>query len=225
MFVRLSYVLLNSGGFDLGEKKAEECGEGAATVAEGELGSNVELCHGLVLVGEKEERIIAEAVGASWRGYDLSFDGAVADAENVSVAGCGEDAVVTGFRILDGDFAKGVEEVEVVALVCGCFAGEREVLIYLGQVIFGVASGANAGGSVEGVYFEAGVVGYDDLAGGVVGVEDGFEAGVALESGFVFSGSGNFFYAGEWSYCGVLCCCCGEVTELARVGGGDVDQL
>ena len=59
-------------------------------------------------------------------------------------------------------------------------------------LVVGVAGGADAGGSVEGVDFEAGVVGDDDLAGGVVGVVDGFEAGVAFEGGFVFGGGGDF---------------------------------
>ncbi len=65
-------------------------------------------------------------------------------------------------------------------------------------LVFGVAGGADAGGSVEGVDFEAGVVGDDDLVGGVVGVVDGLEAGVAFEGGFVFGGGGDFFEVGEW---------------------------
>ena len=58
-------------------------------------------------------------------------------------------------------------------------------------VVVGEAGGADAGGSVEGVDFEAGVVGDDDFAGGVVGVVDGFEAGVAFEGGLVFGGGGD----------------------------------
>ncbi len=81
-----------------------------------------------------------------------------------------------------------LEEVEVVALVCGVQrSGPVEV------VVVGVTGGADAGGSVEGVDFEAGVVGDDDLAGGVVGVVEGFEAGVAFEGRFVFGGGWDFF--------------------------------
>ena len=40
--------------------------------------------------------------------------------------------------------------------------------------------------------------GYDDLAGCVKGVCEGFYAGVAFEGGFVFGGGGDFFYAWEW---------------------------
>ena len=57
---------------------------------------------------------------------------------------------------------------------------------------------ADAGCSVEGVDFEAGVVGDDDFSGDVVGVVDGFEAGVACEGGFVFGWGGDFFQVGEW---------------------------
>jgi len=64
-------------------------------------------------------------------------------------------------------------------------------------VVVGEAGGADAGRSVESVYFEAGVVGDDDLARGVAGVVDGFEAGVAFEGGFVFGWRGDFLYAGE----------------------------
>ena len=71
-------------------------------------------------------------------------------------------------------------------------------------MVFGEAGGADAGCSVEGVDFEAGVVGDDDLAGCVAGVVDGFEAGVAFEGGFVFGGGRDFFYAGSGAR--VMCC-------------------
>ena len=64
---------------------------------------DVELGHGLVLFGEIEERVVAEAVGAAWCGQDLAFDGAVADGEDVAVAGGGEDAVVAGGALGEGD--------------------------------------------------------------------------------------------------------------------------
>ena len=68
-------------------------------------------------------------------------------------------------------------------------------------MVVGVAGGADAGGSVEGVDFEAGVVGDDDLVGGVEGVVDGFEAGVAFEGGFVSSGGagGSVYRTGKWA--------------------------
>ena len=88
----------------MGEEGLEERGEGSTTMAEGEFGSDVEFGHGLVLFGEIEERVVAEAVGAARCGEDFSFHGAVADGEDFSVAGCGEDAVVTGF-MWAGDFA------------------------------------------------------------------------------------------------------------------------
>ena len=108
-------------------------------------------------------------------------------------------------------------------MVCGC--GLSVVFGWVEVLVVGEAGGADAGGSVEGVYFEAGVVGDNDLAGGAAGVVDGFEAGVAFEGGFVFCGGGDFFYAREWGQYEVLRCCGGEVAELAWVGGGDVNRL
>ena len=60
-------------------------------------------------------------------------------------------------------------------------------------VVFGEAGGADAGCSVEGVDFEAGVVGDDDFAGGVAGVVDGLVAGIAFEGGLVFWWDRDFF--------------------------------
>ncbi len=103
-------------------KSFEEGGEGSAAMAEGEFGCDVEFGHGLVLFGEIEERVVAEALGAAGSGEDLAFDGAVGGGEDFSVAGGGEDAVVAGCSVWVGDFAEGFEEAEVVALV-GCRLG------------------------------------------------------------------------------------------------------
>src|SRR5437868_2771752 len=88
-------------------------------MAEGEFGVDVEFGHGLVLFGEVEERVVAEALGAAWGGEDLAFYCAVADGEDVAVAGGGEDAVVTGRSFGEGDAGEEGEEVEIVAVVCG----------------------------------------------------------------------------------------------------------
>lgn len=99
----------------------------------------------------------------------------------------------------------------------------------------GVAGGADAGLAVEGVDFEAAVVGQTDHAG-LPGVVPGFEDGVALEGGLVFDrfGDGSALFA---EFLGGL----GEVgpidrgrggvggeggadfVELVGVGGGDED--
>ena len=86
-------------------------------MAEGELGLDVELGHGLVLFGEIEERVVAEALGAAWGGEDLAFDGSVADGEDLAVAGGGEDAVVAGAALGEGDAGEEGDEIEVVAVV------------------------------------------------------------------------------------------------------------
>jgi hypothetical protein len=182
-----------------------------------EFGFGIEFGHGLVVAGEEEEGVIAEASGASGSGEDFTFDGAVGDAEDFAIASCGEDAMVAGFGVLDVEFSEGLLEAEVVTLVsCGGW-GDSEVFV------FGVAGGADAGCSVEDVDFEAGVVGEDDFSGRELGVVDGLEAGVAFEGWFVFGGWGNFTEAREGFDGDVRGRGGCEVAELAGVGGGDVE--
>ena len=143
----------------------EECGEGSAAVAEREFGADVEFSHGLVLFGEIEEWVVAEALGAAWGGEDLAFDGAMTDGEDLAVAGGGEDAVIAGRAFGEGDASEEGEQVEVVAVVCG---QRREavrqrlkaVVGWLGGfgwvevVVVGETGGADAGSTVESVDFE-----------------------------------------------------------------------
>ena len=60
------------------------------------------------------------------------------------------------------------------------------------------------------------------------GVGHGFDAGVAFEGGFVFCGGGDVGEVGEGfdgDAVGWMCVCgCGEVAELAWVGGGYVED-
>jgi hypothetical protein len=100
------------------KKGLEEGGEGSAAMAEGEFGLDVEFGHGLVFVGEIEERVVAEAAGAAGLGEDIAFDCAVADGEDVAVAGGGEDAVIAGTALGEGNAGEEGEEIEVIALVC-----------------------------------------------------------------------------------------------------------
>jgi len=90
----------------------------SAAVAEGEFGFDVEFGHGLFLLREVEEWVVAEALDAAWGGEDLAFDCAVTHGEDFAVARGGEDAVVAGAALGERNASKEVEEVEVVALVC-----------------------------------------------------------------------------------------------------------
>ena len=92
-------------------------------MAEGELGGDVELGHGLVLGREVKEGVVAEAVCAAGCGEDLAFDGSVADGEDLAVARGGEDAVIAGAAFGEGDVGEIGYEVEVVAFVCVAFGG------------------------------------------------------------------------------------------------------
>jgi hypothetical protein len=200
-----------------GEKRVEKSVKGSASMADRELGFGGELGHGFVVVGEEEERVVAEAVDAARGGEDFAFDGAFGDTEYVAIAGCCEDAAISSRWMRAGKGAQGLLEAEVIALVGagGCGAGEA--------LVVGVAGGADAGGSVESVDFEAGVVGDDDLAAEVMGVVDGLDTGVAFEGEFVFRGRGDFMETWQRLEDDVLRCGSGEVAELAGVGGGDVE--
>src|SRR5271156_1406862 len=161
-------------------------------------------------------------MGTAGGGQDFAFDGSVGDGEDLTVARRSEDAVIASAALGEGDVCEIGDEVEVIALVC-CVRTGAGGLGWGKVVVVGVAGGADAGCSVESVYFEAGVVGDDDFAGGAGGVVDGLEAGVAFEGGFVFGGGGDLFEAGERSQCDLLRCRGGEVSELAGVGRGYVE--
>ena len=82
---------------------------------------------------------------------------------------------------------------------------------------------------MECVDFEAGVVGEDEEVGGVGGVVEGLGAGVAFEGGRVFGWGGDLGEVGEGFDLDVSSAeeialgGVGEVSQLAGVGGGDVE--
>jgi hypothetical protein len=158
-------------------------------MAEGVLGLEVDLGHGAAVGGEIEEWVVTEAPGSARLGEDLTFDYSVADGEKVSVTGGGEYAVVAGRPLGEWDPGEERDEVEIVALV------DSESFASIGcvkVVVIGEARGAYAWASMKCVDLKAGVVGDDDLAWGVVGVEARFDGGVALEGEFVFCGGADF---------------------------------
>src|SRR5580692_1493812 len=75
--IREALQRLDCGRSDLNMKLGEKCGEGAAAMAEGELGLEVDLGHGAVELWQVEKRIIAKAAGAARGVQDHTFDGAI----------------------------------------------------------------------------------------------------------------------------------------------------
>jgi hypothetical protein len=203
---------------EYGEERIEECVEGASAMAERELGGGVELGHGLVVLRKIEEGIVAEAVGSARGGEDMAFYGAVAGAEDLAVAGGGEDAVVAGLTVSLWCVVECFEEAEIVSLVqsCGEWAGE--------VLVFGVTGGADSGCALQCVDFEAGVVGYYDVTGGMLRVVDGLQSSVAREGGLVFYGRLDLLQLWQGLHRDAARGCSGEVAELAGVGCGDVDH-
>ena len=131
-------------------------------MAEGELSGDVELGHGFVLGGEVEEGVVAEAVCATGGGKDFAFDGSVANGEDVGASRGGEDAVIAAAALGERNVGEEREEIEIVAFV------DRVMLRRVEVVVVGEAGGADAGGTMESVDFETGVVGDYDLTGEVL---------------------------------------------------------
>lgn len=120
-------------------------------------------------------------------------------------------------RVALHDAIHAFEQVEIVALVrCGC-GGQYEA------GILRVAGGADAWFAVEGIDFEAGVVG-EDAALDVEAVVLGFETGIASEGGLIFFGSGDGWEVGQrLDQNAAVGRGDGEVAELAGVGGSGVE--
>jgi len=118
------------------------------------------------------------------------------------------------------DCVESAKEVLIVALV------DRESRILSEAGVFCITRGADAERR-GGVDLETGIVGEDGVSWRVERVIDGFGEGVALEGGLVFGRRGDGGETGERFKRNVRARdfgCCGEVAELARVGGGDVED-
>lgn len=182
------------------------------------------LGEGAVQEGNEEKGIVAEAIYAPGCGEELAPDGTYRAEENLAVAGEGNGADKAGRPVNMGLELE--EEGEVVALVFGSEVGlEVEVV--------GEAGGADTGSAVEGGGFEAGVVSKDEEAGCGEGVGARFLLGVAHEGGSVFGRCGHGCEGGEREHAEVAAADArggrcgdgrGELGQLARVGGGGVEN-
>src|SRR5271157_6382248 len=189
-------------------------------MAEGELGFEVEFGHGAVQGGQVEEWIVAEAACASWSFEDKTLDRALGGMESHAVAGGDQHAAVAGGAAGWRDPGKALQEDHVVPHV--------GVVVGVGRVdqagVGGEASGADAWGALEGVYFEAGVVGQDQVSGDKTGVVDGLVCGVGGEGGAVLFGGRDGGEQGQGiDGEGMGLGGGAEVAELALAGGGGVE--
>ena len=113
----LCEIVASCQGSVVGCEFFEEGGEGATSVAEGEFGGDVEFGHGFFIGRKIEERVVAEALGSARCDQDFAFYGAIANCEDFAVAGCGEDAVITGLVWGGWSSTESFGEAEIVALV------------------------------------------------------------------------------------------------------------
>lgn len=119
---------------------------------------------GAAVGGDEEEGVVAEAEIALRLEEDAAFPGAVADDGGgvVGVAQVNHDALVARAALVFGDVGELLQEFFVVLRIGGARPG--------------VARGIDAGRAVEGVDFQAGVVGERGQAGvlrGVARLEEG----------------------------------------------------
>ena len=126
-------------------------------MAESELGSEVDLGHGVVEFGKEEERVVAEATGTARGVENDAFDRAVGCVKGDAIASGDEDAMIAAGSEADRDVGHALQEEHVVPNV-GVVVGVRRVDK---AGVGSEAGGANAGSAVERVDFETGVIGYD----------------------------------------------------------------
>ena len=189
-------------------------------MAEGMLGFEIDFGHGVLEFGQIEERVVAEAARAARRFEDESFDRAVCCIEGLAIAGGDEDAVVAGGALGCWNAGEALEQDHVVpdvGVVVGIWRVDE-------AGIGGETGGANAGRSVEGVDFEAGVIGEDEVIRCETGVVDSLEGSVGPEGGAAFFRGGNGDQAGQrFDEDVVGSGGGGEVAELSFAGGGGVE--
>jgi hypothetical protein len=175
--------------------------EGAGAVAELVFGFGRELAEGFAEAVGNEDGVVAEAAVAFFFVGDDAFDG---------TAGGGEEFAIEGE---DHDAAEAAGAFFAADVFGGEFGEEFLAVLGVGGIFAGVAGGEDAGGAVEGVDFEAGVVGEDEGAGreGFIGGE-GFDGGVGFEGIAVFDGRGDFGVGGE----------VGDIVDEIVEDGGDL---
>jgi len=148
----------------------EQLPEGVASMAQLPLPAGRKLRGGQADRWDEEERIIAEAILSTWGFKDLSFHGSVGMKEDLTIA----------------SKCQGTDEASRAV----CYAGEKrkqQVVValvfrsasWLEAGVIGEAGRADARSPVQGVDLQAGVVGEDELTGGMQRVGAGLEFSIA----------------------------------------------
>lgn len=133
-----------------------------------------------------EEGVVSEAAFAFGFVGDDALDGAIGGGEGFAIAGEDHDAAeATG-----AFFAAGAGS--------GEFGEEFLAVVFVGGIFACVSGGVDAGGAVEGIDFDTGVIGEDEGIGGEDGgCGEGFDGGVGFEGVAVFDGGGDLGVGGE----------------------------
>lgn len=188
-------------------------------MAERELGFQVNFSHCAFEIGQIEEGVVAEAASSPGGLQDCSSDEPFGGLDGLAVACRYEDATVLGCALCFLHSSHALKEDHVIPYVCVVDGG-------IGRIenasVGCEASGPNARGTREGIDFETGVVGEDQLIGRDPGVVDSLECCIGEESGAILFGGGN---GGEiWeSLDGDIVSLSGgaEIAELALACGGN----
>ena len=162
-------------------------------MADGELGFKVELGHGAISLGKVKKRVVAEASGAVGGFKDQAFDRAFGGVERLAVARCNEYAAVPRRALERRDAFEPLKEDDVVP--------DIRIVVGVGRVdeagVSGKTGGTDPGSAVEGIDFEAGIVGHDNFTFSELGVVNSFEASVVSKSGAGFLRSRNAGQIGQ----------------------------
>ena len=168
----------------------EHAAEGFAAVGDLGFRGHVEFGGGFVELGEEEEGVVAEAVGAA-RGAEhdagdfIDHDGQI-DASSTG-RGQGQGAVELGLALVVGDGFEFGQDLGVVGGVDGVTVSPPTPAPSIGA---GIACGEDAGAAGKGIDAETGIVGEGEGLCEVCEVA-GFLGGVADEGGAVFDAVGE----------------------------------
>ena len=135
-----------------------------------------EFGEGLVQGRKEEERIVAEAVRSTRVAEDDAWSFTAEGGYGLSIFGEGDGADESSSALHGGNVFEVVQKLGVIFGVGG-------VGVTRGS---GVACRDDAGESVKGIDFKAGVVGENGFAVGMQAVKLGFLLGVAFEGGRIF---------------------------------------
>ena len=141
---------------------------------------------------KEKQRIVAEAVIAARRVNNSPISLAATYRQRFAIASGGDDANEVCRPAFGRYVLQFAQQPSIVCLVI-------HVVLCQPRIFGSITSGVHPGRTVKSVYLQAGIVGNDDLAGGIAAVMLGFLARIRLEGKAIFNNTGQGREAGDGS--------------------------